>query len=44
MEQVESALSNMMPTSLSMKKPNFSNVTINKNEKLNWFIHVLFIR
>lgn len=27
-----------------MKKPNFSNATINKNEKFNWYIHILFIR
>ncbi len=44
MEQAESSLSMKMPSSLQMKKPNFSNTTINKNEKYNWYIHILFIR
>jgi len=44
MEQAESSLSMKMPSSLAMKKPNFSNITINKSERFNWYIHILFIR
>lgn len=44
MEKSDARLSSKMPQTLSMKKPNFANTTINKNEKLNWYIHILFIR
>lgn len=43
-ENVDSNLSMRMPTTMIMKKPNFSNQAINKREKMNWYIHVLFIR
>ena len=43
-EAADSNLSKKMPSTLGMKKPNFSNNTINKREKMNWYIHALFIR
>eukprot|EP00347_Sterkiella_histriomuscorum_P003243 403365040 len=44
MESADSNLTMKMPSSIQMKKPNFSNQPINKREKINWYIHVLFIK
>lgn len=33
-----------MPPSMIVKKPSFSSAVINLKEKLNWLIHVLFLR
>ncbi len=44
MEVKDTGISGRMPVSLALKKPNFSSAVINIKEKMNWFIHVLFIR
>lgn len=44
METEDTGIYGKMPITMLMKKPNFSSSTINKNQKLNWYIHLLFIK
>ena len=44
MEKLYTGISGKMPVSISLRKPNFSSAVINVKEKMNWYIHVLFIR
>lgn len=43
-DKASASLGMKMPTTFSLKKPNFSSAVINVKEKLNWLIHILFLR
>jgi hypothetical protein len=40
----EPSMAQKMPETMSMNKPHFSSTALNANEKMNWLIHVLFLR
>lgn len=44
MEKSSSKGIGIMPQSMSFKKPSFSSAVINIKEKLNWLIHIMFLR